>query len=91
MDNLKEVLREVLKEELDPILKRMDGIDQRFTVLVNQVNRFEQTQQEHVIGLLNLINRNYSSQKVDQEEHRIDLLNQRLLKTEADVRKLMTS
>lgn len=97
MNELKQVLREVLKEELKPIISRLDGVDtqlsgqkeQLATVMV-QLNRLEQTQQDDVLGLLQLIESRFL-QKVESDEdqkHGIKLLNDRLFKIESEVQKL---
>lgn len=80
MEQLREVLKEVLQEELTPIRVRLDAIQV-------QLDRIEQAQTEDVVALLRSIDKKIT-ERTDRHEHQINLLNNRLLAVEADVRKL---
>jgi archaellum component FlaC len=97
MEQLKEVLREVLKEELAPITGRLDSLETRFDGLESQVSsiqkqldRLERTQAEDVVSILQVIDKKLTM-RLDRHEHQISVINDRLLAVEADVRKLQTS
>jgi hypothetical protein len=45
-NELKELLRSVLIEELEPINKRLDGFDQRFEILENGIKELKSGQEQ---------------------------------------------
>jgi chaperonin cofactor prefoldin len=97
MEQLKEVLREVLKEELAPVTGRLDSLETRFDGLESQVlsiqkqlDRLERTQAGDVVSILQVID-NKLTIRLDRHEHQISVINDRLLAVEADLRKLQTS
>jgi chromosome segregation ATPase len=90
-----------LETRMESFEIRMDGFENRFvsfeasvnhqfSEIRSQLDRMERRQNEDVIGVLRLIDSTLSP-RLDQHEHRIELLNERLLNTEADVRKLISS
>lgn len=97
MEQMKEVLREVLKEELAPITDRLNSLETRFDGLESQVSsiqkkldRLERTQAEDVVSILQVIDKKLTM-RLDRHEHQISVINDRLLAVEADLRKLQTS
>ncbi|MCC2683688.1 MAG: hypothetical protein K0R75_587 [Paenibacillaceae bacterium] len=121
MEVMKQMLREVLREELGDIGKRLDGLEQRFDGLEqkfdgleqkfdslerkfdgleqrlesieHKIDRIESSQVEDVLMLLKLI-----EQKINEiaamgtnQDSRIEVLNDRLFKLEADVRKVVAT
>lgn len=101
MEQLREVLKEVLQEELKSALgrelapinaqlsamqMRLDSLEGHVSTIQTQLDRIERTQQEDVVALLQTIDKKI--QRIDKHEHQIELLNQRLLSVEADVKML---
>jgi hypothetical protein len=71
MESLKEVLQEVLKEQLVPIIDKLDGLEHRMTSMEGQMSsmenqmtsikgqldRMERTQTEDVVSMLQIIDK----------------------------------
>jgi archaellum component FlaC len=114
MEVMKQMLREVLREELGDIGKRLDGIEQRFDGLEQKfdslerkfdsleqrlesieqkIDRIEGSQVEDVLMLLKLIEQkiNEIAATNSDQDNRIEVLNDRLFKLEADVRKVVAT
>jgi chromosome segregation ATPase len=107
MEEMKRMLREVLREELGGIEKRLDNLElrfdalehkfdsleQRLDIIEQKIDRIEGSQVEDVLMLLKLV-----EQKINEiaamgtnQDNRIEVLNDRLFKLEADVRKVVAT
>lgn len=83
MDQLKETLREVLREELAPIREEQ-------ALIKAQLDRMETAQQEDIVTVLQMIDKKVTTYS-ERHEHQIRALNDRLFTVEADVRKLLAT
>jgi chromosome segregation ATPase len=77
---------ENIDEKLEDVNQQFKSIDRQFEGIRTQLDRMEQNQNEDVIGMLKLINGKL--ERVDDHGHRIELLNERVFRLEADVRQL---
>lgn len=101
---LREVLQEELvpiTSQITRMNERLDGVDTQLVGLnerledldkrmETRLERIELNQSQDILVLLKLIDDKLTTKSSDQE-NRIELLNERLFKVEADVRKLSTS
>ncbi len=105
MEEIKEMLQQMmgrfdnLEGRFDGLEGRFDGLearmDQQFAEvneqlvdIRQQLDRIEQSQNDDVIAILERIETK-AVKRLDQHDHRIELLNERLLHVEADLRPLI--
>jgi archaellum component FlaC len=100
MDEMKLVLREVLREELGSIGKRLEGLEQKFDGLEKRwesieqkIDRIEGSQVEDILMLLKLVEQKINEIVAKKTDHDrgIDVLNDRLFRLEAEVRKVVAT
>nr|WP_304216834.1 hypothetical protein [Fredinandcohnia onubensis] len=101
MNEMVDLLRSVLKEELNPIHKRLDrmdkrfdGIDERLEEIDQRLDRLETNQNELVIGQeklqKNLIESlgNYTEKIAEHVDNQTSALNKRIFKVETEIERL---
>jgi uncharacterized protein YhaN len=98
MEEIKGMLQQVmlrldgLEGRFDGLEGRFDGLerrmDEQFDEVKQQLNRIERNQEEDVIAILERIE-NKAIKHLDQHDHQIDLLNNRLLNVEAELKAIM--
>lgn len=76
-----------VETRIDGLENRIDGMDNKVDGIKQQLDRIERSQTEDVIGLLTIIDEK-ATKRLERHEHRIDILNERMLHVEADVRQL---
>lgn len=77
-----------LENRLTGVETRLDGLDNQVTDIKTQLDRIETSQTEDVISMIITIDKKITA-RTDRHEHQINILNDRLLTVEADVRKLL--
>ncbi len=97
MEEIKELLQQVmgrldgLEGRFDGLEGRFDGLearmDKQFDDIKQQLDRMEQSQNDDVIAILERIETK-AIKRLDQHDSMIELLNERLIHVEADVRSL---
>lgn len=90
MDNgLKEILRSVFKEELEPINERLDRFDERFERFETEQQEMKQDQELIKRAVLETNDRLKNVESILENQHRIiELLSTRSIQQEAELKRI---
>lgn len=90
MDNgLKEILRSVIKEELEPINERLDRFDERFERFETEQQLMKQDQELIKRAVLETNDRLINVESILENQHRIiELLSTRSIQQEAELKRI---
>ncbi|WP_213585203.1 hypothetical protein [Paenibacillus sp. J2TS4] len=78
-----------MESSMTSMENRMTSLETQMSIVGEQLDRMECSQREDVISMLHLVDKKITT-RTDRHEHQINVLNDRLLVVEADVRKLLT-
>lgn len=90
MEDLKNAIREMLKEEFTPVHARLDKLEGKVDKLSSQLDRMEHTQNEDLVATLHQMNKKTTALFERIDSH-MRVLNDRLFTVEANLRLLQQS